>query len=369
MKIIHIVSGLKVGGAEQVLLKLIIESKDVDHTVIALSREGKMQQKFNDAKINLIIIDFKKNPILNLILLKRIITQTKPDIVQTWLYHADLIGGLTARLAGVKNIIWGIRTTDLKKGSYSTSIIRKLNAWLSYFIPKKIICVAEASMAKHIRIGYCKKKMLVIPNGFNLDKLYRDSFASMQLRKGNGIEQDEIVIGSVGRFSQVKGQDIFVKAAGIVAEKNMNVKFLMVGRDLDTSNKELMNWINATGKANQFILLGERSDINICYGAMDIFCMHSRSEGFPNALGEAMAIGLPCISTDVGDAKLLGGKNISLTEPNNSILLAEVILQMISYTKAELRLIGKSSRERILENYSITSMLRAYEEFYNKLRD
>ena len=369
MKIVHIISGLKIGGAEQALLRLIIGSNKLEfnHIVISLSGEGELCQLFINANIDLRIINFKKKPVSSFFVLIKIIAQTKPDIVQTWLYHADLIGGITAKIAGVKHIIWGIRTTDLKKGSYSTALVRKINAWLSFSLPSKIVCVAESAKARHVKLGYCESKMLIIPNGFDLDKLHKYIIDSAQLRLKHGIKQNEIVIGSMGRFSQIKGQDVFVKAAKIVAENNPNVRFLMVGRELQESNKPLMKWITNTGFVDRFVLLGERLDVNICFGAMNIFCLHSRSEGFPNVLGEAMAMGLPCVATDVGDAKILGGELVKIVEPDNPEVLALALMQMLNFQSKKLNELGKLSNKRIFHMYSLSTMQLAYQGLYNNI--
>jgi len=371
MKICYVITTTNIGGAEQTLKRLILSS-EIERSnllVISLLNIGEIGRELRSEGYRVESLNMM-NPIyfpISLFRLWRLIKNHHPSIVHTWLYHADFLGGIAARLAGVKHIVWSIRTTELKNGSYLTSAIRRINALLSKYIPFKIVCVAEAARIRHLSLGYCAEKMVVIPNGFDLDKLKKDNSASLKLSIEFGIEQNTIVIGSVGRFSQVKAQDIFIKAAGIVAEKYSNVRFAMIGRELNFSNDQLRKWISNTKFPERFILLGERSDINVCLGIMDIFCLASRSEGFPNALGEAMAFGLPCISTDVGDAKLLGGNLVTYIEPNDPIALANAMVQMLTLNPEKLEHLGHLSSERILHRYTMLSMKRAYHELYSAM--
>lgn len=238
--------------------------------------------------------------------LRRELKKQQPDIVQTWMYHADFLGGLAARSLGIKNIIWGVRTTDVTLGrSKLTIALRKLCAWLSYSVPKVIICAADAGRKVHEQVGYDPSKMRVIPNGFDLDKLKSTPEQRQALRTELGFTNEHKIIGSVGRFNPIKNQQLFVEAAALVAKQHENARFMMVGRDNTWDNAELVGWIKQHNLQEKIALLGERSDAPICLSAMDIFCLHSKIEGFPNVLGEAMAMGISCVALDVGDAEVL----------------------------------------------------------------
>ncbi|MBD3768480.1 MAG: glycosyltransferase, partial [Gammaproteobacteria bacterium] len=301
--------------------------------------------------------------------LYRLIKLHQPDIVQTWLYHADLLGGLAAKLAGIKHVIWGIRTTELKKGSYITAGIRKLSALLSYWVPSKIVVVAEKAKQKHITIGYDASKMQVIPNGFDVSAFHVSPSDVNSLKQGIGLTQNHLVIGCVGRLSQVKGQDVFIQAAGLVLVGFPEIKFLMVGRGLEGNNESVVSMIRQYANDDNFILLGERSDVPVCLKTMDIFCLPSRSEGFPNALGEAMLAGVPCVSTNVGDASVLGGADVPIAEVDNPEDLANKLISMIKKTQQERYEIGQRLRQRIIDEYSIEKMVSRYNELYSELQN
>ncbi|ODS13138.1 hypothetical protein BCD66_14525 [Pseudoalteromonas tetraodonis] len=369
--IIHVITGLNVGGAEQALKRLLLASTEYPQqtVVISLTGVGAIGAELRSCGIEVYPLGMKSalSMPITLFRLVELIRMLNPDIVQTWLYHADLIGGLAAKVAGVKHIIWGVRTTELKQGAYVTFAIRKVLAWLSYVIPSKIVCVAEASKQKHIEIGYCPSKMLVIGNGFDLEQLQSNSEQRNLLRNSCGFSDEHLVVGSVGRFSQDKGQDIFIQAAALLVERFTNVRFLMVGSQLQQDNTKLMSWLNSAGVTERFVLLGERNDIPNCLAAIDIFCLPSRTEGFPNVLGEAMAMALPCVSTDVGDAAFLLGNTGILAAKNNSEDLANSIAVLLSYSQKERDYIGSMAQKRITAEFTQENTNQQYQYLYESM--
>jgi glycosyltransferase involved in cell wall biosynthesis len=300
--------------------------------------------------------------------LVRLIRDTKPDVVQTWMYHADLLGGLAAGMAGNQHVIWGIRTTDIRAGgSFSTVIVRWLCARLSYWVPQMIVCVAEASRQSHISVGYDAKKMVVVPNGYDFDWLRASSDERQSLREQWGINQNDAVLGSLGRFNKVKDQENFVRAAGILAPQYPQLRFLMVGRGLNWDNKELSDWIVSTGFKNRFELFGERQDVPQCFAAMDIFCMHSRTEGFPNVLAEAMAMGLPCVATDVGDAAMLLADSGVIVPKEDSEALAKGVEQFLGLNVDEQRTLGLRAKARVEAEFSMDRARKRFEAIYHQV--
>jgi glycosyltransferase involved in cell wall biosynthesis len=371
MKIIHIITGLNIGGAERALQKLIYsdEKNEYNIRIISLTSTGTIGAQLKEKGYPVDVLNMKNalylpRTIYRLVIMLRLY---KPDIVQCWLYHADLIGGVSAKLAGIKHVLWGIRSTELKKGSHVTAIIRRFCALLSYIIPTQIICVAEASKFKHISLGYSEKKMVVIGNGFDISKLNATEADIIKFKREANLKKAQVVIGSIGRFSSIKGQDIFIKSAGLLIRNYPNLIFLMIGRDLQKDNTRLMKWINDTGYPNCFILLGERSDIPVCLAAMDIFCLHSRSEGFPNVLGEAMAMGLPCVTTDVGDAALLLGEAGLIIERNSPEALAHGLVELITNSSEKNISLGKAAKNRIENKFSIKQSYQKFTTLYHEL--
>jgi glycosyltransferase involved in cell wall biosynthesis len=365
--VLHIITGLVVGGAEMALYRLILQSRGsaYTHTVIALTPEGGMHERFRQAGIDLIVLDFRRSPITEFVRLRYLVRKIRPDIVQTWLYHADLLGGLAARMAGNRNVIWGIRTTDVDGGcSRATALIRQLCAWISGWVPHTIVCVAEAARRAHTVVGYDAGRMVVVANGFDLSRLTATQSQRLLLRMRCGFAADDLVVGTVGRFNADKDHANFVRAAGRLASRHGKVRFLMVGTDLNSDNRELMRWIADTGHPQRFVLLGERGDVPDCLAAMDIFCLSSRTEAFPNAVGEAMAMGLPCVATDVGDvAMLLSDTGVVVPKEDPDSLAAGVAGLLAMEPAARARL-GQRARARIHAEFSMERAKNRFESIY-----
>lgn len=369
-KVLHVISGLGVGGAETALYRLITGSRDSQytHAVVALTPEGALGQRLREAGVELTLLDFKKAPFTHFIDLLALMERTRPDIVQTWLYHADLFGGIAARLLGNRNVIWGIRTTDLTAGdSPYTVVVRKICAWMSRRVPSVIVCVAEAARRMHERIGYDPDRMVVVPNGFDLSRLAAGAEQVRALRQQCRFEADDIVIGTVGRFNEAKDQHNFVRSAGLLAKKHSRLRFLMVGRDISIGNEALMRWIDWTGQADRFVLLGERADIPTCLAAMDVFCLSSRAEGFPNAVGEAMAMGLPCVVTDVGDAAMLVADAGMVVPKEDSCALAQGLDVLLAMPAEARRDLGRRARARIQAEFTVERARERFEAIYQRL--
>ena len=353
------------------MMKRLIQSHednpDFHHVVISLTDIGVVGQQLRAHRIEVKTMNVS-NAFDMFFILRRLVKHIRkinPDIVQTWMYHADLLGGIAARLAGKRNVIWGIRSTNIRAGgSRSTLVIRKLCAWMSYCIPRKIICAAEASRQVHVALGYDAGRMLVVPNGFDLQNLNATDEQRQALRLSCGFTPDSIVIGSLGRFSPLKDHETFVRAAGKLAEKYPYLNFLLVGRDLISENMELSEWINQTGYVERFVLLGERSDAPVCLSAMDIFCLHSRTEGFPNVLGEAMAMRMPCVATDVGDAALLLGDAGMVVVKEDPVALAKGMEKLLQLTPEERASLGQKAMQRIHDSFTLTRTRERFEAVY-----
>ncbi|MFC5509844.1 glycosyltransferase family 4 protein [Massilia jejuensis] len=369
-RVLHVITGLEVGGAEMALYRLILEFRNSQyaHTVIALSPGGGLESRFIESGIALTVLDVRRSPVAGLFKLWWLVRTLRPDIVQTWLYHADFLGGLAARLAGNRNVIWGVRTTDVDGGcARATSFIRRACASLSRWVPHTIVCVAEAARQSHSVLGYDPGRMVVIGNGFDLATLSANDVLRQTLRTECGFGKEDVVVGTLGRFNLDKDHENFVQAAGQLARRHARLRFLMVGKDLDADNDQLMRWIGATGYAHRFVLLGERPDAAVCLAAMDIFCLSSRTEGFPNAVGEAMAMGLPCVATDVGDVAALMADTGVLVPKANPAALARGVAKLMTFGTHYRQQLGRQAQERIRETFTMACVRQRFESIYENV--
>ena len=371
MRVLHIIVGLDVGGAESMLMRLI-ESNPLnipETVIISLTSIGVIGESLSMSGVAVYALGMK-TPLDVPMTLRRLvilIRSIKPDVVQTWMYHADLLGGLAARIAGIRNVVWGIRTTNICNSPSSTKLVRWFCAKFSSWLPVVIICGAEASKHSHIYAGYDARKMVVVPNGYDFSSLQASASERTTLREQVGINSNEIVVGCLGRFHADKDQENFVRAAGLLAPSFPQLRFLMVGRNLTWDNSLLVDWINQTGFRNRFVLLGERQDVPQCLAAMDIFCLHSRTEGFPNVLAEAMAIGLPCITTDVGDAAMLLSDAGVVVPKEDSAALAKGIESLIDFGHETRSILGLKAKARVEAQFSMERARERFESIYQQM--
>ena len=368
MKILHVITGLDGGGAEKMLARLIYAMPYDTHVIISLKNIGSVGQILKCSGYSVYCLNMSKNPSLFVFLsLWRIIRLNQPDVIQTWMYHGDLVGGVIGRLAGCKNVIWNIRNTAIpQRGVSLTGLIVKICSLLSYIIPNRIVCCSYSSKTWHINLGYCLKKMEVIPNGYDTIKWRR-------IDTKNGISADLIAridgrfaVGMVGRYDPLKGCDVFVKTASILAEDKANkYVFIMVGRGLSQTNAEFVEIVENNQGNAEILLLDERNDIPQILSLLNIFCLPSRAEGFPNALAEAMLCEVPCVVTDVGDARIIIGDDNNVVPKDSPSALADKIKRVSALNEIDRKNIGVQGRERIVNNYSIDSVARRYSAIYS----
>ncbi len=373
VRVLHVIGNLESGGAERSLQRLIAgtgRDAGYTHAVVSLSSIGVVgaEMESNGVRVRQLGMRSLLGVPGAFLRLFRLIREEAPDIVQTWMYHADLFGGIASRLAGNPRVIWGVRSTDMISGTSRLTVwLRRLCAILSSRVPRLIVCAAEASRRAHEDIGYDASRMVVVPNGFDVPVWERHVAESRRLRQECGWSGDVRVIGCVGRFNHYKDHRNFVRASKRVADQVPQARFLMVGRDLDRANPELVSWIEQTGHADRFILLGERSDVEACLQAMDVLCLSSRSEGFPNVVGEAMALAVPCCVTDVGDAAFLVGDTGVIVPREDSEALARGLVQLLEMPVAERESLGQRARERISAQFSAQRTRERFEAMYSSL--
>ena len=358
VKLVHVIVSLEIGGAEGMLERLVQESSKnplIHQSIITLKNEGTIGRRLRMQGfevISLSMTSLLSSPII-LYKLIQIFKRRRPDVVYTWMYHADLLGGVAAFLSGIKRIIWGIRNSKIPQGSFSvTSAIIRICSVLSFYIPTKIVCCAESAKAAHVELGFCSSKMVVIPNGYDLDSFNPSSSLRDRIRRDLGLLESHLVIGVVGRFDPLKDFNNFVEAASLVSRDLDGVKFLMVGKGLDKDNYELNLWIEKSQYSTNFLLYGETNPHDL-FAAMDVYCLSSKAEGFPNVVAEAMAMRIPCVVTDVGDAARIVGESGLVVDPMDANALYKGLMLMLNLDKHERDVLGNKARQLIESRYDL----------------
>jgi glycosyltransferase involved in cell wall biosynthesis len=369
MKVLHIITGLTQGGAESALFRLTTYRKDtlVKNVVISMVDFGVYGDQFESAGIETHMLGMPRGRLTlkGIIKLWTLIRKIKPDIVQTWMYHADLIGGVIARLAGYPNVLWGIVHFNLDRdvAGRTTRWTAKMCALISNFIPKKIISCSVSATLVHQKIGYDSTKFLTIPLGYDLSELKRDDLSREKLRAIWGIDKKAVIFGCLARWNPQKDHLNLLKAFEMVSKKSKDVYCVMAGREIDNNNIELAGLVNLTNRDNKnLLLIGVIDHIPSIMSAIDVHVLPSLGEAFPNVVPEAMACETPCVVTDVGDAALIVGETGWVVPPGNSEALANALFEVVqakSGTK-EWEERRRRSRDRIVNNYSMERMTDAY---------
>ena len=350
------------------LCRLVAEKKEgVEYSVISLKGKGYYSAAIEASGVTQHYFQFARffelASFFEFFRLVRLIARISPDVVQTWLYHADLIGGLAARLAGCRRVVWGIRTAALSPvlNSRFTLAVVWMCARLSGTIPVVIATCSVAAAKAHKKMGYDPSRFQVIPNGFDLT-LYKPDLAARQLlRQQWGIADHELLFGCVARWDVYKDHPNLLQALSIAAARGLRFRCVLVGGGLIASNTALMGLLSKYNLENLVVLAGYRADIPVVMGAFDFHVLPSRSEAFPNVVAEAMACGTPCIVTDVGDAALIVGNTGWVVPPANPVLLAQALEEAGKSFKSN----GDESRrievrKRVVNNFSLEKMTQSY---------
>jgi glycosyltransferase involved in cell wall biosynthesis len=250
----------------------------------------------------------------------------KPDVIQTWMYHSDLIGGILGKIIRVP-VVWGVHNTILVKNisKQSTILVAKVCAMLSGYIPARIIACAEMAKEVHCKFGYHNDRFTVIPNGYDLTDFQPEPTARLRLYAELGIGFEKPVIGMVARFDPYKDHVNLFAALANLRSDGIDFVALLVGSGVDDSNLYLKKYINSLGLESNIILLGHRSDIPVIMTGIDVHVLSSSAEAFPNVLAEAMACATPCVSTNVGDASYIVGDCGWIVPPQDPVALASSI--------------------------------------------
>ena len=371
MKVVHIITGLGDGGAEHVLFKICKYDIANKHLVISLKGPGKYSSLLSKLGIKVYCLNIRFFSIHKFIFLIKLLRSLKPDIIQTWLVHADFLGSIAARLAGIKNILWNVRYSNIEigKAKLTTILIIKILSILSYLIPKFILIVSKKAKKIYEVIGYNKRIFKFIPNGYDLSILKINKIQKINFRKKIKIKKNVPLIGNVARYDPQKDHLNLLNALSLVREKNTNFFCVLVGSNVDQNNIDLISVIKKLKLSNYVKLWGQHSNISKVRNGLDIHVLsRSYGEGFPNVVAESMACGTPCIVTDVGDSALIVGKTGWVVPPKNSIKLAKAIEKAL-YEKntSEWDKRCNKARLRVKENYNISKMVRLYNKVWNKV--
>lgn len=367
MKIVHVITGGEGrGGAEGALLRLIKETSEaIDHIVYTLLDMPEYDKDFKDANINIQSLDIRnpKSLALNLYRFRKRMLQYRPDVIQCWMAHPNLLFGLIGRSLAVP-VIWNIRQSRVTKQELGTKnySLLKVSAKLSRHIPYKTINCSLKSIELHKEAGFYNN-FVYIPNGINIDSSHHQLIDSQKNKT--------FTVGHVGRYNPAKNHGLFISTFNSFNKHYKDSRCIMAGTGISHDNTAFKSKFD--GLINDsFTLLGQvddKAELSSAYKKMDCLVLSSITEGFPNVLIEAMSFGIPCISTDVGDASAIIANTGWIVPSEDQNTLEEALKEAYhEYTNfpdkwATRR---KEAYNRVIENYSLERMCERYISVWNE---
>ena len=298
--------------------------------------------------------------------LLRCVDEFSPDMVHGYLGTSNLLSVVVKWLRrGVKSV-WGLRASDVDYGRYSR--LARLDFGLQRLLSRfadLIIVNSQAGFDYAREKGFPGKRMEVVSNGVDTELFRPDRESGRPLRAEWGVGDHEVLVGLVARLDPMKDHEIFFKAASTLVRENSRIRFVCVGSGPDDYFEELKGQAVGLGLKERLFWAGGRSGMPAVYNALDVLCLCSAfGEGFSNVLAEAMACGVPCVSTDVGDARLILGDTGLVVDRGSPEELAEALLELVRRIQDGKRF---DTRLRIVDDFSLDKMVERAEELLESM--
>ena len=380
-RLLHLITGLGTGGAESSLVRVIRGASDPScHSVVSLTTRGTRADELESMGVGVWAIGLARGQatLKALRLLRAIAREVRPDVIQGWMYHANLASSLLSVTSSERwPVLWNVRhaldawDAEPRKLRWLIQLLARCSSH-----PQSVIYNSMRSARQHESRGYSASRTLVIPNGVETNRFRPDGHSRSALRQHFGFSDDAVVIGMVARVDPLKDHETFLQVAAYVAAHEPTANFLLVGtgteagstiqpNDLDVALAERVREVPVL--AHRLIRCGERTDMPAVYNACDLVVLTSRSEGHPNVVAEAMACGVPCVVTDVGDAARLVGPTGLVAPVRDAVALGEAVL---GFVRDPVRRTdsGRAAVARILAEYTVSVECTAYENAWMAAR-
>lgn len=350
----HIISGLQTGGAERMLVRLL-EGQSNGQVVICLGNDGPQGSAMRKMGVPVYVLGHRIWKLLSLL------ARLHPEVVVGWMYHGNIVAMVMGWLWR-KPVVWNVRhsVNDLSQEKPSLRWVIRVGAWCS-LCPRTIVYNSVVAAEQHNALGYAAANARVLPNGLDTSAYCPIPEARKQLVSEQGLSAQSFIIGHLARFHPMKDHLGFLDSAALLAKSAPDVHFVLAGRGVDNCNIELLSAVNRLGLSGKVQLLGERDDVARLLSAFHVFVLSSAwGEGFPNVLLEAMACGVPVVTTDVGDARFVVQNMGKVVPPADSRTLAAAMKEMYDMDRAQLRRLGLGARQRVVETFDIRDVVQAY---------
>jgi len=377
LRILHLIPNVRSGGgAQAVLFRLAMADSVNRHDVVTLLEKGAFAKALESGGVSVRSLDIAGVPglIRSLFVLRRILRQERPDVLQSWMYHADLLGAVASASAGVP-VVWGLHHTTFEKGGTSRSVrlAARLCAWLSPRLPQRIVSCSEAGVAAHIDKGYAASKLVVVSNGYDTRAFTpRTPGAPDPLRAELGLAPDTRLLGMAARWDPQKDHaNLIAGLARLARQRSHGWHVVLFGSRMEAANEPLVRLIDQASLADRITLLGRREDVIEVMRSLDVHVLSSRfGEAFPNVLNESMLVGTPCVTTDVGDAARIVGDIGWTVPPSDPDALGQAMLAAVQAMNDAPAWATRCAegRRRIVDHFSVETMLAGYDAVWRNAR-
>ncbi len=371
--VLHIITGLSTGGAERALYNLLNGglAERFKSYIISLSDEGTMGSRIRALGVPVATLNMRggRPSLSSLTKLRWAVRDFQPDIIQGWMYHGNLVATFACRFAsGCPALVWNVRHTLYDLG-YEKPMTRQVIRLTRFFstVPDVLLYNSQLSRKQHEIFGFASGNGQVIPNGIDMQRFLFSTESCQSVRCELGIPAKAQVIGHIARLHPMKDHPVFLRAAVDIALRYPETHFILSGRNVSLDNKTF-EYLIPVQLRDRFHLLGESSNVSELMSAMDVFCLSSAwGEGFPNVIGEAMATGIPCVATDVGDNAIIIADTGMVVSPRDEGALVVGIEKLLTMPLEKRSILGASARSRIAENYTLGAIVDQYAELYEQL--
>lgn len=369
-RVLFITTGLATGGAERMLCRLLpgLVAGGLEVGVVSLRARGGVSGDIEAMGVPVwhLGLDSARDLPRAAIRLRGAARDFRPDVVQGWMYHGNLAAWLLRALwCRRARLCWSVRQSlpDLGLEKPGTRWVIRAGARVSAGVDA-IVYNALLARQQHEAIGYASAPGRLIDNGFDIDVFRPDAGAAANVRRELGLMPSERLVGLIARFHAMKGHGVFLRAAASLAARVPDVHFLLAGQGVDAANPALAPWLVEPALLGRVHPLGERADVPALTCALDVATSASLAEAFPNTLGEAMSCGVPCVATDVGDARRIVGDTGLIVPPGDPEALAGAWARLLAMPATDLAALGAAARRRVRECFSLDHAVAGYRALY-----
>ena len=372
LKVVHVIGGLALGGAETLLYRLATQDvPGVEQEVICLGRPDWYSARLQERGIPVHHLDMN-SPLETWSggrRLRKLLRERRPDAVQSWLYFANMLSSVSAGSHGPP-VVWSNHSSHFEGVGLASRLSADAGGAGARRLARFVINCSQTAADWHARIGYSNVPNAVIHNGYDPAVFRPDEQARTETRKTLGIRDDLFLIGSIARWHVHKDIPTLLKAVRLAADQGVPLRCLLIGRDLDAGNAELLSEIRRTGCEELVDPLGPRSDVPDLARALDLHVLASRNEAFPNVVAETMLSGTPNVVTDVGDSGLMVGDTGWVVPRADPGQLAAAIVDAWKEStgpKPEWEARSTRARARIADNFTFEKMAEAYANIWREV--